>query len=126
MDSILESVKSLLGLMEENTFFDEQIKININSAIAILSQIGVGPKEGFVVTGKEDTYGDYLGENESVFSSNVKMYLYYRTKLGFDSTGLNSYMITQINNCIEELTCRFISQLAFMEKEGEKIQNDDG
>lgn len=104
MDSILTSVKSLLGLMEEITEFDEQIMMYINSAIFTLAQLGVGPSTIFKVTTKEDTYEDYLGDDLQRFPG-VPMYLYYRTRLGFDPPS-NSFMIEQIQQEITELEWR--------------------
>lgn len=83
MESILDSVKEQLGLIEVDEF-DPQIIIHINGAIMTLSQLGVGPKEGYIVSSKDNTYGDYLGENHPA-TSQVKLYLFYKTKLGFDT-----------------------------------------
>lgn len=82
-DSILTSVKKLLGIEEDFVQFDLDIMININAAISTLSQIGVGPKHGFIVTSKTDTFEDFLGYNNKLVSM-VKMYLFYKTRLGFD------------------------------------------
>ena len=46
-DSILTSVKKLLGITEECTDFDADLIMHINSVLMILTQIGVGPSEGF-------------------------------------------------------------------------------
>lgn len=82
-ESILVSVKKLLGIPEEVKVFDLDIMMNINAAIATLRQIGVGPNEGYTVTSKDETYEDYLGEEFSE-TALVKMYLFHKTKLGFD------------------------------------------
>ena len=50
MDSILNSIKKLLGITADYTQFDTDITIHINTIISILSQIGVGPTTGFVIT----------------------------------------------------------------------------
>ena len=47
MESILTSIKKLLGIPEDYTAFDDQIIIHINSVFMILNQLGVGPKDGF-------------------------------------------------------------------------------
>lgn len=82
-DRILVSVKKLIGVPEESTDFDLDILMNINAAIVTLSQIGVGPSDPFTVTGNEETYSDFLGENFKGIAL-VKMYLVYKTQLGFD------------------------------------------
>ena len=82
-ESILNSVKKLLGLTPEFTEFDVDVLMNINAAIFTLRQIGIGPKKQFTVTSADQTYADYLGEGCPEINQ-VKMYLYYKTKLGFD------------------------------------------
>lgn len=82
-ERILASVKKLIGVPEESTDFDLDILMNINAAIVTLSQIGVGPSDPFTVTGNEETYSDFLGEDFKG-TALVKMYLVYKTQLGFD------------------------------------------
>lgn len=54
-ESILISIKKMLGLQEEYTPFDTEIVIFINSALFKLMQLGVGPSTGFEITGMEET-----------------------------------------------------------------------
>ena len=54
MDSILTSTKKLLGITEEDISFDLDIIMHINSVFAILTQMGVGPDEGFYIEDKQD------------------------------------------------------------------------
>lgn len=82
-DSILTSVKTLLGIMEDCEEFDEEILMHINAAIAILRQLGVGPKELYIVTDKNQIYEDYLGVGSNLISM-VKLYLFHKVKLGWD------------------------------------------
>lgn len=107
-NSILTSVKKLLGLAEENEEFDQDIIMNINSAILPLTQIGVGPKEGFIVTSKDDTYESWLGDMTHFQS--VKMYLYYRTRLSFDPPTQTS-VLECIKESIREIECRLSYQV---------------
>lgn len=106
LDSILNSVKALLGLSPENTDLDQEIIMNINAAIATLTQIGIGPKEGYMITSESETYEDYLGDEAKVMNlSNVKMYLYYKTKMGFD-TPQSSSVVSVLEKMIQELEWR--------------------
>lgn len=83
-DSILNSVKKQLGILPEMTEFDSDIIMNINAGILTLKQLGVGPQDTpFVVEDETQTYVDFLGQ-DSPETSYVKMYLFYKTKLGFD------------------------------------------
>lgn len=91
-DSILNSVKKLLGYPVDGTEFDTDILLNINAAIGTLTQLGVGPENGYVVMNADQTYGDFLGEDAEMFPQ-VQMFLYLKTKLVFDSSTMSAAMI---------------------------------
>lgn len=82
MASILTSIKKLLGPEEADISFDVDIIIGINSALMVLNQLGVGPKDGFVITDKTQTWEEFLGESKIL--EGVKTYVYLKTKLDFD------------------------------------------
>ena len=82
MDSILNSIKKLLGIDELNTHFDIDVMIHINSVFADLKQLGVGPEEGFRITGTFETWSDFTGDKLDIES--VKTYMYLRVRLLFD------------------------------------------
>ena len=103
-DSILTEIKKLLGITEENKAFDLDICIQIHGAIATLRQIGVGPKEGYTVASKDDTFADYLGE-DFIETAQVKLYLYYKTKLGF-APPQSSIAVELIKEMAREIECR--------------------
>lgn len=107
-DSILNSVKKLLGYEPEYKEFDPDILININAAISSLRQMGIGPKCGFVVMSEDDTYEDYLGF-QFLEVPQVKLYLFYKTKLGFD-TPQSSYLVEQYRKEIQEIEWRLTQQ----------------
>ncbi len=84
-DSILNSVKKLLGILKEETCFDNDILMYINGAIFTLKQLGIGPQNGgYIVTSKDQTFSEYLVSQEKLIEQ-VKLYLFYKTKLSFDS-----------------------------------------
>lgn len=83
-DSILNSVKKMLGVDPENHDFDTDILININSAIFVLTQNSVGPPSGFTVTDKNDTYESYLGADKKDIIDPVALYIVTSTKIRFD------------------------------------------
>lgn len=83
MNGILDSVKEQMGLKLVDEF-DQDILIHINAAILTLTQIGVGPKEGFIVNGNTETYADFLGKGHPAIPQ-VRLYLFYQTRLGFDT-----------------------------------------
>lgn len=96
-DSILLSVKKLIGLDETCEEFDADILMNINAAIMTLRQLGVGPKDGYTVYSKEQIYEDYLGvDNKDI--PLVRMYLSYKVRLGFDPP-----QSTTVMECLKEM-----------------------
>lgn len=123
-DSILTSVKKLLGLSEDCLDFDMDVIINVNSAIETLRQLGVNISEDFSITSEEDTYEDLLGSNINL-SNQVKLYLYYKTRLGFDPP-TNSYLVDQIRKEIAELEWRINARVdpRTTFDGGGEIQND--
>lgn len=81
-ESILTSIKSMLGLTEEYTPFDQQILMCINTAANALTQIGVGPIEGFTIRDKTTTWGDWIGSDVRLEA--VKSAMYIRVRMLFD------------------------------------------
>lgn len=81
-DSILNSVKQLLGISEDNTDFDVNIIIYINSVFMILNQMGVGPDAPFVISDETDTWHDFSDEISTMES--VKSYVPLKVKIMFD------------------------------------------
>lgn len=82
MDSILTTIKDMLGIAEEDTHFDRAITRHINSAFMTLHQLGVGPCKCFKVTSKDQTWYDFLGESGDF--ETVKTYIYLKVKISFD------------------------------------------
>lgn len=82
MDSILTSIKKLLGMDEDYTAFDTDVIIHINTALAILCQLGVGPSNGFRIRDASSTWQDFVGDDPRL--DDVKDYIYLKVKLLFD------------------------------------------
>lgn len=104
-DSILNSVKKLLGYEPEYTEFDPDILMNINSAIFTLSQIMDNKNPSFIVSSEDDTYLDYLGEGSEEVVGAVCVYLYSKTKLVFDPPS-SSYVVEMLKDQIKETEFR--------------------
>ena len=83
-ESILKSIRKLIGPEEDYTHFDPDIAMHINSAINRLFQLGVEAAGGFRVTSVEDTWGDLFGSDADVIDM-CKTFVYYKVKMGFDS-----------------------------------------
>lgn len=122
-ESILNTIKTKLGLSSDMKEFDEDILVHINSAFMILHQLGVGPEEEFFIEDEEAIWKDFMGEDMNRFQS-VKLYIFYKVKLGFDpyaSSGVN----TQMQNYVEELEWRLRVKQELEEIEKEKGEKDD-
>ena len=103
MESILASVKKVLGIDEIHTAFDEDIILHINSVFAILQQMGVGPENGFSISDDSAIWSDYIQDvNQLNF---VKSYIYLKVRLLFDPP-VSSGAIESINKLISELEWR--------------------
>lgn len=84
-ESILDSVKLSLGIPVEYEHFDQQIMLHLNTVMAILPQLGVGPEEGFFVQDDSTTWGDLIGDTELAYKLlYVKSYVCLRVRLLFD------------------------------------------
>ena len=105
MDSILTSIKKLLGIEEDYEHFDAEIIIHINSVLMILTQLGVGPSEGFIIEDKSSTWDEFLGEKDIVRLSSVKSFIYLKVRLLFDPPS-SSAVIESTNRLISELEWR--------------------
>lgn len=103
MESILTSIKKLLGITEEYDQFDPDIIMHINSVFMILTQLGVGPAEGFSIEDDTSVWSDFIQDIKKLES--VKTYIYLKVKLAFDPP-LSSAVIESMNRLINELEWR--------------------
>lgn len=103
MDSILTSVKKMLGISEEYEHFDPDIIMNINSVFMVLTQLGVGPAEGFKIEDKAAVWSDFIPDTTMLEA--VKSYMYLKVKLLFDPP-LSSAAMDATNRMINEFEWR--------------------
>lgn len=90
MNSILDSIKKMLGLEPDYKAFDMDIVMLINSALLSLNQIGVGPETGFTVADDKQTWDEFIGGRQDVDA--VISYVYMRVKMIFDPPSSSSAM----------------------------------
>lgn len=81
-ESILTSIKKLLGITEECTDFDKDLVININSTLMILTQLGIGPPEGFTIVDSTATWSDFVSNIKQLAA--VKTFVHLKVRLIFD------------------------------------------
>lgn len=103
MESILTSIKKMLGIAEAYEQFDSDLIIHINSVLAILTQIGVGSSAGFSITDKNDLWVDFVAADPKL--DMIKTYVFYKVKLIFDPP-LSSSAIDAMTRIISELEGR--------------------
>jgi hypothetical protein len=103
IESILTSIKKLLGITEEYTNFDPDIIMHINTVFMTLNQIGIGPSDGFRIEDKNNTWDEFLGDSKDLDA--VKSYMHLKVKILFDPP-LNSAVMEAIKQQISELEWR--------------------
>lgn len=96
--SILNDVKKLLNISEDDTGFDQELILYINDALHRLNQLGVGPTGGFDITGVEDTWDDYWGNLKPI--SSVPVYISLKVRKSFDPP--SGGLLDALNNQISE------------------------
>ena len=108
MDSILNSIKKLLGIDPDYTEFDADIIMHINSVFMILRQIGVGPKEGFFISDSTTEWSDYISDMSKL--EMVKSYVYMKVRIIFDPPSTSS-LLDSMKQLISEYEWRISVQV---------------
>jgi len=103
VDSILISIKKMLGIGEDDTNFDNELIIHINGAITIIMQLGVGPISGFAITDSSQVWTDFIGERKDL--ELIKTAIYLLVRLMFDPPQ-NSFLVNSIQKQIDEYCWR--------------------
>ena len=118
--SILNDIKKLLGIPEDDTCYDRDLIVHINSTFSTLYQLGVGPKIPFVITGPEETWDDFIGEFTEIES--VKTLVFLKVKMVFDPPQ-SSFVLEAEKHMIEDLEWRLN---VACDEGGETNQNESG
>jgi hypothetical protein len=110
-ESILQTTKTQLGLTADYTPFDAELIIFINSVLATLNELGVGPGGGMSIAGYDETWDDFLtGVGETTATpllNSVKTYTYLRVRMLFDPPSVG-YLVTAYEKMIDEQTWRIM------------------
>lgn len=99
-ESILDSIKIMLGNSVDDTNFDAELIIFINGALSIINKLGVGPT-GYKISNSSNTWDEFLGDRTDL--EEVKTNVYLRVRLAFDPPQ-NSFLVTSIKEQIMEST----------------------
>lgn len=102
-ESILQSIKKLLGIDISYTVFDQDIIMHINSVFMILRQMGVGPDSGYKINSVSNKWSEFT--NDDLFIESVKTYIYLKVRMYFDPPQ-NTGLISAIQSQISELEWR--------------------
>lgn len=104
MESILTSIKKLLGIAEEYEQFDPDIIMHINSVFMTLTQLGVGPSEGFSIEDATAEWTDFVDDITKVQA--IRTYIYLKVKIVFDANSIGSATLAAYERQINELEWR--------------------
>lgn len=107
-ESILTTIKKMLGLDPEYDAFDTDVIIGINSSLLSLNQLGIGTAKKFSITGKMETWTDFLGDDVDEYDA-AKSYIYFGVKSAFDPS--SSSVVSQAQNeLMKQLEWRLLVQ----------------
>lgn len=102
-ESILTSVKKVLGLDVSYTAFDLDVLMHINTTFSILNQLGIGPDDGFMIEDSSSVWDDFFGADPR--KNSVKTYVYLRVRMLFDPP-TTSFHLGAMKEQIAELESR--------------------
>jgi hypothetical protein len=98
--SILKTIRGMLGPDEDYEHLDSQIIPHINAAFSRLCRLGVGPEKPFKITGIEEEWTDFM---EDGYQEEIKEYIFLKVKTVFDTSTINSSVLSAYNDRIKEL-----------------------
>ena len=122
MESILLTVKKSLGLAASYTAFDPDVIMHINSVMLDLNQLGLGPTGGFVITGEDELWTDFIGARKDLVA--VQSLTYLKVRLLFDPPQ-TSFVVDSINKQIEKFEWRLMVQAQPMTIPEEAITSEE-
>lgn len=100
--SILSSIKKVLMIDVADTSFDIDVMMHTNSALAVLTQLGIGPPGGILVEDATTTWDAFYTDNRL---NEIKSFVYLRVRLLFDPP-TNPHVFAAMQTEIAEATWR--------------------
>ena len=122
-ESILKTIKQLIGCPDDFEQFDLDLIVHINSAFATLTHLGVGPKEGYRITGADNVWSEFEDDVQKL--SLIKDYVYIKTRLLFDPPTSGSLM-DSLKEQLKEMEWRLYMLYYPISEDDEKGKSDDG
>lgn len=102
-ESILTSTKSALGIAEDDTAFDSEITMHINSVLADVHQLGIGPDDGYEIADATETWADLLVDEKRY--NGVASYVFLKVKMLFDPPSVG-YVLTAYEKVLDKMEWR--------------------
>lgn len=109
--SILDQVKTQIGYPADVRVFDNAIIPVVNSALAFLHQVGIGPSIPFMITGPTETWADFWAQSETDTTTAMAMeYVHLKVWSVFDppsKVGMQDTlreMITELENRMTDIS----------------------
>ena len=122
-ESILKTIKQLIGCPDDFEQFDLDLIVHINSAFATLTQLGVGPKEGYRITGADNEWSEFEDDIQKL--SLIKDYVYIKTRLLFDPP-ISGSLMDSLKEQLKEMEWRLYMLYDPISEDDEKGKSDDG
>lgn len=104
--SILDDVKKMIGLAADYSPFDTQIKLHINSALAKLDQLGIGPSGALMISDESTTWEDLIGDDHRL--NQVKTFVGLSVQMAFDPPQVG-IVLTAMKEQIQEQEWRLLA-----------------
>lgn len=99
-DSILVSVKKMLGIEQECVEFDFEIMMHINSAFTTFYQLGIEANY-YGINASDETWANVFGDIDKNLLNLIKTCTYSKVRLAFDPP-TTSFVLDALNNQIKE------------------------
>jgi hypothetical protein len=103
--SILSSIKKTLGLAADYDAFDEDVITYINSAFSTLTQLGIGPADGYIIEDAVAEWDDFTFDGTTAMLSMIKTYISLKVGILFDPPQMG-YLVDLKTKQIEQYEWR--------------------
>lgn len=103
-ESILNSIKDFLGINPEDTGFDQEIIMHVNSSMSTLYQIGVDFGDAKRIVNSDTVWSDLFSDYDNSIDL-IKLYVSTKVKVSFDPPS-SSFVLNAMNEQIQELEWR--------------------
>lgn len=118
-DSILNTVKKMLGIDKAYKAFDMDIIVSINSTFSTLYQLGVTLDGDFMVVDERQKWSDIIKDEFKSRLAFIQQYVYLKVRVVFDPP-TSSFVLDAYNKQISELEWRINVEVETIREEEEK------